>query len=286
MGVTAHWSALLADLPARLLGLSAWLLAALVVCVPLERLWPHRPQRVFRARFNQDVVYFLLGGTLPLFVVVAVIAPLAALLDAHPLPWHGWLARLPLAARVALTVLLAEFVYYWAHRWSHELPWLWRLHAVHHDAEQLDWLVNTRAHPLDLAWSRSLVLTALMLTGAGASADAFAALTAVVVFNTAWGFFIHANCRVRLGPLEQLLTSPAFHHWHHAREAGAPPNRNYAALLPWLDRLFGSYHSPGDRAPASYGINTPLRADTLGQLLLRDAGPIPPSPAQGPRLRL
>jgi len=82
--------------------------------------------------------------------------------------------------------------------------------------------------------------------------------------RTTWGFFIHANLRWRLGPLEWLVATPAFHHWHHSRNDHI--NRNYASTLPVLDRVFGSHYLPR-HWPAEYGTDTP-HADTLGAQLL------------------
>ena len=33
-------------------------------------------------------------------------------------------------------MMVGETAYYWAHRLSHQIPFLWRFHAVHHSAEQ------------------------------------------------------------------------------------------------------------------------------------------------------
>ena len=55
----------------------------------------------------------------------------------------------------------------------------------------------------------------------------------MIALGIVWGFFIHANLRWRLGPLEWLVATPAFHHWHHSRNDHI--NRNYASTLPLLD---------------------------------------------------
>jgi len=83
--------------------------------------------------------------------------------------------------------------------------------------------------------------------------------------GTFWGFFIHANVRWRFGPLEWLIATPAFHHWHHTR--GEHADRNYAAMLPWLDRLFGTYYMPRKAWPANYGTDTPVSSNMAVQLL-------------------
>ena len=62
-------------------------------------------------------------------------------------------------------MMVGETAYYWAHRLSHQIPFLWRFHAIHHSAEQLDFLVNTRMHPVDLVWSRMIMLTPIFALG-------------------------------------------------------------------------------------------------------------------------
>ncbi len=64
----------------------------------------------------------------------------------------------------------------------------------------------------------------------------------IVLVATLWGFFIHSNLRWRLGPVEWLIATPGFHHWHHTLRG--PRDRNYASMLPWMDWIFGTYYLP------------------------------------------
>jgi sterol desaturase/sphingolipid hydroxylase (fatty acid hydroxylase superfamily) len=89
----------------------------------------------------------------------------------------------------------------------------------------------------------------------------------VSVVGTAWGFFIHANVNWRLGPLEWLISSPAFHHWHHTNDGPAVVNKNFAAMLPWVDRCFGTFYLPRQEWPATYGIDAPIPAGMTDQLI-------------------
>lgn len=267
MDVVSQWQQLLTTCPTRLLGLCLWLLLMMALMVPLERRWPLHEQPTFRTGYADDLAYFFMGGIVPAFFVVAC-ASVAQWAHGHgPAAFYAWVGSLPFALRAAVTLVIGEIVYYWAHRWSHEVPFLWRFHAIHHSPTALDWLVNTRAHPLDLAFSRSLVAVALVLLGLaeGAGGDLAAVIALVIIFNTSWGFFIHSNLRLRLGPLEQLLTSPAYHHWHHCRDDA---NRNYAALFPWIDRLFGTHYLPANGFPPRYGIDAALPAALSAQLQL------------------
>jgi hypothetical protein len=79
-----------------------------------------------------------------------------------------------------------------------------------------------------------------------------------------WGFFIHANLRWRFGPLEWLISTPAFHHWHHT--LNGPINRNYASTLPWLDWIFRTHYLPSDAWPEAYGIKAEMPESLVEQL--------------------
>ena len=43
-------------------------------------------------------------------------------------------------------------------------------------------------------------------------------------------------------------------------------NCNYASMLPWLDRIFGTHHLPREW-PARYGIPEPMADTIVGQLV-------------------
>jgi sterol desaturase/sphingolipid hydroxylase (fatty acid hydroxylase superfamily) len=174
---------------------------------------------------------------------------------------------MPLPLRFIAAIIVGECGAYWGHRWSHELPLLWRFHAIHHSAEAMDWLVNTRAHPLDLVFTRLCGLIPIYVLGlaqpTGNTFDMVPVLYALV--GTVWSFFIHANLRWRFGWLERLVSTPAFHHWHHTKEGAI--NKNYAAIFPWVDQLFGTLHLPQKQWPLNYGIEEPMAPSLTGQLL-------------------
>jgi sterol desaturase/sphingolipid hydroxylase (fatty acid hydroxylase superfamily) len=115
---------------------------------------------------------------------------------------------------------------------------------IHHSAEHVDWLVNTRAHPVDMVFTRLCGLVPLSVLGLAAPLGGSASLIPVIVLflGTVWGFFVHANVRWRFGRLEWLSATPAFHHWHHTNDGPAYVDKNYAAMLPWINRLFGTFY--------------------------------------------
>ena len=78
-----------------------------------------------------------------------------------------------------------------------------------------------------------------------------------------WSYFIHANVRWRLGPPEEIISSPAFHHWRRTLEDHK--DHNY--------RVFWTFYLP-KAWPADYGTATPTPNTLVGQIL----DPFAPNP--------
>jgi lathosterol oxidase len=230
-----------------------WLVLNLIgfsaVYVPLERLFPHRPEQpIFRRGWRMDLAYFFVSALLVQVTTLLALKPATIL--------FGWARRpeiatrvgpLPLVLQLPAILVLADLTQYWVHRAFHRVPWLWRVHRVHHSAEAMDWLAGSRLHLLDAAATRALAYVPIYVLGFDERA-----VLAYVVWVVAQATFIHANVRWELRPLRALLATPAFHHWHHAAEPEAV-DRNFAVHLPVLDRLFGTYYLP-DRWPNAYGL--------------------------------
>lgn len=241
-----------------------------VIFAPLERLFALHPQKLFRKAILTDLAYYFLSSLIPSLLLGVPLALVASAVH-HSIPqtftsavanWPSWL-------RIAVSLVIGEIGFYWGHRWSHEIPLLWRFHAIHHSAEHVDFLVNTRAHPVDMVFTRLCGLVPLYILGLATPTRGTGSLIPLLVLllGTVWGFFVHANVRWRFGPLEWFVATPAFHHWHHTNDGPAYINKNYAPLLPWVDRLFGTLYLPRNKQPARYGIDQPLASGLLAQLL-------------------
>jgi sterol desaturase/sphingolipid hydroxylase (fatty acid hydroxylase superfamily) len=253
-----------------LLRLCIWLALLMMVFVPLERFFGLRSQKVFRQSFWADLFYYTLNGILPQIVLVAPLSALAAAFHHFvPLAFYHSVAAMPLWLRMSAALVVGETGAYWGHRWSHEIPFLWRFHAVHHSAGEMDWLVSSRMHPVDHYFTRFCMLVPMYCLGLAQPMAGHVDIVSliVVIFGQYWGYFIHANLNWRFGWFEWLVATPAFHHWHHTNDGREVLDKNYASTLPWLDRVFGTHHLPQDQWPGKYGTDFPVAGDVAGQIL-------------------
>jgi sterol desaturase/sphingolipid hydroxylase (fatty acid hydroxylase superfamily) len=252
------------------LRLTIWLVLLVVIFVPLERLFAVHRQKVLRKSIGSDLVYYFLSSMAPKLLLILPMSAVAwAAHRMAPAAYYAWAASLPFWVRVAAGMVIGEVGAYWGHRWSHEIPFLWRFHALHHSAEEIDWLVHTRVHPVDMVFTRFCAFAPMYLLGLGQpAANQFdLAPYLVTVAGTVWGFFIHSNLKWRLGWLEWAISSPAFHHWHHTNDGPEFINRNYAPMLPWVDKCFGTLYLPDGQWPHRYGTDTAVASGLVAQLV-------------------
>jgi sterol desaturase/sphingolipid hydroxylase (fatty acid hydroxylase superfamily) len=142
-----------------------------------------------------------------------------------------------------------DFLYYWFHRFSHEVNAGWAAHVVHHQSEEYNLTVALRQGALQPAVSWIFYLPLALL---GFPPPMF---LVVASFNTLYQFWIHTRLVGRLGPLEWVLNTPSHHRVHHARNPRYIDKNHGGTLIVW-DRLFGTF-AREDAEPV-YGITKPL----------------------------
>jgi sterol desaturase/sphingolipid hydroxylase (fatty acid hydroxylase superfamily) len=256
--------------------LSVWLGLLVIIFVPLERLNPRNKQKVFRREFLIDLLYYFLNSLLPKMLLVLPLSMVAwAVHRLEPTGLYAGVAGMSVGMRFLLAIIVGELGGYWGHRWMHKVPMLWQFHAIHHSAKEMDWLVNTRAHPFDIFFNRLCGLIPIYLLGLAQPTSTTVDLVPLLylVFGTIWSFFVHANLRWRFGWLEKWVATPAFHHWHHTNDGADYIDKNYAAVFPWVDRVFGTFYLPKNRWPGKYGIDAAIAPGLAGQLLKPLANP-------------
>lgn len=226
------------------------LLGSTLIFAALERLFPlYKNQALFRKHWQNDLIHFgfnhLLIGFMLLVVNYAIHHVFGWMVKEQ---WQAWIQDLWFVPQLLLCIFLADLVEYWTHRAYHEVPFLWRFHAVHHSTETLDWLAGSRLHFMEIIVTRVMILGALYV--AGFSKGVLDAYILVVGFQAV---FNHANIHVNWGPIRHLIVTPDFHHWHHSSDDEAI-DRNYAAHFSFIDRFFGTAVDSEKRFPDNYGV--------------------------------
>jgi sterol desaturase/sphingolipid hydroxylase (fatty acid hydroxylase superfamily) len=253
----------------------AWLLLVTLLFLPLEHAFALHARAFFRKSLPQDLAYFFINALVPgLLLAIPLSLTVAAAHLIVPYKMQAAVATWPLWQRILAGLVVGEIGFYWGHRMSHEIPFLWRFHSIHHGEQHVYFLTSSRAHPIDNAFIRLCGLVPACLLGVASplAPNGSVVPALIVLVATLWGFFIHANLRWRLGPLEWLIATPGFHHWHHV--LGGQRDCNYASMLPVIDRLFGTCHLPAHEWPERYGIETTLPESLSGQLLYPLRSPV------------
>jgi sterol desaturase/sphingolipid hydroxylase (fatty acid hydroxylase superfamily) len=154
-----------------------------------------------------------------------------------------------------IVFICIDFITYSWHRYIHRsTSRLWRIHAIHHSSDIVDWLSSYRAHWLD-ALLVSLILIPLMLA-LGASREHVLVFGVIdMLINN----FSHANIKIPLGFFSKVINNSLSHRWHHSthrqftgyHEGG----QNFGIYTYVWDHLFGTFYIPSDNtAPTRYGL--------------------------------
>jgi sterol desaturase/sphingolipid hydroxylase (fatty acid hydroxylase superfamily) len=246
--VLATHALVVARAPSTLVtGLVVGGLAALVAV--LERVRPERADyRAFDQPLVTDVAHYMVNYNLGYAVALGACALVAAGLAALAVP-SPWPTAAPLAAQIALAILLAEGASYWQHRLYHRIGWLWPFHALHHSGERLNLVRAGRFHAVDIGPGAFLVFAPLVLAQAPPLV-----VTWTAVLAGSLGVLQHANLRVRTPRLlDRLVCTPAVHRFHHASDR-VEADANYGTTLMLFDQLFGTYRAPTAPGPRAVGI--------------------------------
>jgi sterol desaturase/sphingolipid hydroxylase (fatty acid hydroxylase superfamily) len=226
------------------------LLGSTLIFIVLEKLFPlYREQLLFRLEWQTDLKYFAVNHFLVgliLLTVNFVIHNAFGWMVSHD--FQLVVKNIWFVPQLLLCILVADLSQYGTHRAYHEIPFLWKFHAVHHSAKTMDWLAGSRQHVFEIVATRVLVLAPLFVLGFSE-----AVINTYIIIVGFQAVLNHANVHVPWGPLRYLIVTPDFHHWHHSSDTEAI-DRNYAAHYAFLDYLFGTAVKSGKRLPEKYGV--------------------------------
>ena len=201
---------------------------------------------------------------------------------------RGWglfnSVELPAWFEVAASAVLLDLAIYGQHWTFHRIPWLWRLHLVHHVDLDIDATTGVRFHTVETLLSFVWKAAVIALLGA----PALAVMIFEILLN-ATALFNHSNARLPLWldrMLRFALVTPDMHRVHHSIE-NHETNSNYGFCLSWWDFLFRTYDAQPDAGHDGMIIGRPEYRDAqverlsiLRLLLLPFRRELPPTPCQ------
>jgi sterol desaturase/sphingolipid hydroxylase (fatty acid hydroxylase superfamily) len=151
---------------------------------------------------------------------------------------------------IAICFVLDDLRYYWWHRTSHRVRWLWADHVNHHSSQHYN-LSTALRQPWGaiLAPPGLLFVAPLILIGFPLPMIAF-----VHGINLVYQFWIHTEAIDRFPRwFEAVMNTPSHHRVHHATNARYL-DANYAGVFIVWDRMFRSFVAETKEDAPRYGI--------------------------------
>jgi len=153
-----------------------------------------------------------------------------------------------------LLFVLQDFCYYWFHRASHRIRWMWASHVVHHSSEQLNFSTAFRqsiTYPISGMW---VFWIPLIMLG-------FEPMTVIsmVLFNLVYQFFVHTQLSPKFSTYGKIFNTPSHHKVHHSRNPEYI-DMNYAGTLIIWDKIFGTFVNEKDDIVCEFGITRQIKS--------------------------
>ncbi len=152
--------------------------------------------------------------------------------------------------RALVLFIAVDFLYYWAHRMSHEINLFWTGHVVHHQSEEYNLSVALRQGTFQKLFTMPFFWPLALL-----GFDPYWFLF-VGAFTTLYQFWIHTEGIEKLGWFEYIFNTPSHHRVHHGRDPEYIDKNHAGTFIIW-DRMFGTFQEEKHRP--HYGITKPVQ---------------------------
>ena len=206
-----------------------------------ETLMPRRARSVVRRwRWPANMTLVVLNT-----LVLRMVLPLTAVGMAAIAEQRGWgllhaVGPIPAVLAVVVAILLLDFAIYLQHVLFHAVPFLWRVHRMHHADIDVDVTTGSRFHPIELLLSMLIKFASIGVVGASATA-----VLLFEVFLNVGSLFNHANLGLPPG-LDRILrfftVTPDMHRVHHSAR-DVETNADFGFTFPWWDHLCRTYRA-------------------------------------------
>jgi sterol desaturase/sphingolipid hydroxylase (fatty acid hydroxylase superfamily) len=166
-------------------------------------------------------------------------------------PWLYW----------AVLLLAEDFMYYWLHRFDHEVRFFWAIHVTHHSSEHFNFTVGFRSSVFQPLY-RFIYFIPLAWAG-------FKPLDVALIYSATqiWGIFVHTELIKKLGWLEYLFVTPSHHRVHHGQNHQYI-DRNMGMFLIIWDRLFGTFAPETEKVVS--GVTKPPKTNRPADMIFHE----------------
>ena len=159
-----------------------------------------------------------------------------------------------------------DFLYYWLHRFDHEIRFFWASHVTHHSSELMNFTVGFRSSVFQPLY-RFIYFIPLAWSG-------FKPADILVVFAATqiWGIFVHTKLIHKMGFLEYFMVTPSHHRVHHASNPKYLDKNMGMFLIIW-DKLFGTFQKelPEEQyQQIHYGLTTTLKNENAYGIIFHE----------------
>lgn len=153
-----------------------------------------------------------------------------------------------------LALLVFDFLFYWAHRWGHELNIFWGAHSVHHQSEEYNLSVALRQ-----SWFHDMLAFPIFMVVPVMGFDVITFGSAAAL-HTIYQFWIHTKTIGRMPDwFEYIFNTPSHHRVHHSINPKYI-DKNHAGVFMFWDRMFGTFQAEDSNDEIYYGITTQLKS--------------------------
>jgi sterol desaturase/sphingolipid hydroxylase (fatty acid hydroxylase superfamily) len=146
--------------------------------------------------------------------------------------WYVWI----------VAILAADFSYYWNHRASHEVGWMWAVHVVHHSSEEYNLSTAFRL-PLFKNFTGGFLFWIWMPLAGFNPAMTFVCFQLCHLYQA----LLHTEIIRKLHPLiESIFNTPSHHRVHHSSNFKYLDKNHGGVLIIW-DKLFGTFQKEEEK---------------------------------------
>lgn len=144
-------------------------------------------------------------------------------------------------------IVVDDFLYYWFHRYHHEIRLFWAAHVNHHSSERYN-LSTALRQSWATPWTKIPFWAPMALVGFDEEEIEWAHHV-----NLLYQYWVHTELIDRMGPLEEVMATPSHHRVHHGSNLRYL-DTNYGGIFIVWDRLFGTFQREQRDEPVRYGI--------------------------------